>query len=106
MVGHHGTFVSRNLTADPETGLPRRTDTEVLRVLRSGTFPDGHVVPYTMMPWASFSNWTEEERFAVLTYLRSLPAVRHGTPEPSATVDELPEGALEAFFAFKDYGIE
>lgn len=106
MVGRHGTFVSRNLTTDPETGLARRTDKEVMRVLRSGTFPDGHVVPYTMMPWASFSNWTEEERFAVLTYLRSLPAVRHRTPEPSATADELPEGALEAFFAFKDYGIE
>ena len=35
----HGTFVSRNLTPDKETGLARRTDDEVKRVLRSGTFP-------------------------------------------------------------------
>src|SRR5438874_267148 len=39
-----GTFVSRNLTADPETGLARRSDDEVKRVLRSGVFADGHVV--------------------------------------------------------------
>ena len=44
IVSKHGTFVSRNLTPDPETGLARRTDEEVKRVLRSGIFPDGHVV--------------------------------------------------------------
>ena len=102
----HGTYVSRNLTPDPETGLARRSDREVLRVLRSGTFPDGHVVPHTVMPWASFSHWTEEDRFAVLTYLRSLPAVRHSTPEPATSTNELPAGAIEGFFGFKDYGIE
>ena len=68
-----GTFVSRNLTPDKDTGLARRTDEEVERVLRSGTFPDGHVVPPTVMPWANFSNWTEEDRHAVL-----------GVPETSA----------------------
>ena len=60
-----GTFVSRNLTPDPDTGLARRSDEEVKRVLRSGVFPDGHVAPYTVMPWANFSNWTEEDRHAV-----------------------------------------
>ena len=105
-VTRHATFVSRNLTPDPETGLARRSDREVLRVLRSGTFPDGHVVPHTVMPWASFSHWTEEDRFAVLTYLRSLPAVRHSTPEPATSTNELPAGAIEGFFGFKDYGIE
>ena len=70
----HGTFVSRNLTPDKETGLGRRTDDEVKRVLRSGVFPDGHVVADTVMPWANFSNWTEEDRHAVVVYLRHLPA--------------------------------
>ena len=74
--------MSRNLTPDPDTGLARRTDDEVKRVLRSGVFPDGHVVPHTTMPWANFSNWTEEDRYAVLVYLRHLPPVRHQTPEP------------------------
>ena len=101
----HGTFVSRNLTPDPETGLARRTDDEVKRVLRSGTFSDGHVVSYTTMPWAGFSNWTEEDRHAAVVYLRSLPAVKHQIPEPSPGPADMPPGALEAIFGLKDYGI-
>jgi hypothetical protein len=100
-----GTFVSRNLTPDPETGLARRTDEEVKRVLRSGLFPDGHVVPYTMMPWASFSNWTEEDRHAVVVYLRHLPAVRHRIPDPIGTPAELAPGAVEQAYGVKDYGV-
>jgi mono/diheme cytochrome c family protein len=101
----HGTYVSRNLTPDPETGLARRTDDDVKRVLRSGTFADGHVVSYTTMPWASFSNWTEEDRHAVVVYLRSLPAVKHQIPEPLNTPAALPSAAVEGVFGFKDYGI-
>jgi mono/diheme cytochrome c family protein len=100
-----GTFVSRNLTPDPETGLARRTDEEVARVLRSGVFPDGHVVPHTAMPWANFSNWTEEDRHAVVTYLRHLPAVRHAIPDPDFTPVALPSGALERDYGVKDYGV-
>jgi len=101
----HGTFVSRNLTPDPETGLARRTDDEVKRVLRSGTFPDGHIVSYTTMPWANFSNWTEEDRHAVLVYLRNLPPVKHRIPDPAFEPADLPPGAIEGVFGLKDYGI-
>ena len=80
----HGTFVSRNLTPDQETGLGRRTDDEVKRVLRSGTFADGHVVPGTAMPWPAFSNWSEEDRHAVVVYLRHLQADRAPHPGPGA----------------------
>lgn len=100
-----GTYVSRNLTPDTETGLARRSDEEVKRVLSSGTFADGHVAPYTAMPWASFSHLTEEDRHAVVVYLRSLPAVRHRTPEPVLTPAEMPQGTVEGFYGFKDYGI-
>ncbi len=101
----HGTYVSRNLTPDQETGLARRTDDEVKRVLRSGTFPDGHVVPMTAMPWASFSNWTEEDRYAVVVYLRHLKPVRHQTPEPVPGSALTIPGAFDQDYAAKDYGI-
>lgn len=100
----HATFVSRNLTPDPDTGLARRTDDEVKRVLRSGTFADGHVVETTAMPWASFSNWTEEDRHAVVVYLRHLPAVRHATPEPVTGNAITIPGAIEQDYAGKDHG--
>jgi mono/diheme cytochrome c family protein len=99
-----GTYVSRNLTPDRETGIGRRTDDELLRVLRSGTFPDGHVVPTTAMPWGVFSNWTEEDRRAVVVYLRHLKAWRHATPEPVPGNAITIPGAVDEDFGAKDYG--
>jgi hypothetical protein len=103
IVRSEGIFVSRNLTSDPETGLARRTDDEVKRVLRSGVFPDGHVVPNTAMPWANFSNWTDEDRHAVVVYLRHLKAVKHAIPEPMKP-DALGEGIVGRDYGTKDYG--
>src|SRR5205823_4522602 len=100
-----GTFVSRNLTPDRETGLAARTDDEVKRVLRSGTFPDGHVAPGTVMPWPTFSNWTEEDRHAVVIYLRHLPPVRHQIPDRTTTPASVPGRAVEADYGGKDYGV-
>lgn len=106
IVSGGGTYVSRNLTPDPETGLARRTDEEVMRVLRSGTFADGHVVPHTAMPWASFSGLTEEDRHAIVVYLRAIPAIRHRIPDPVLQPTTLPAGAVEGVFGLKDYGIQ
>jgi mono/diheme cytochrome c family protein len=100
----HATYVSRNLTADKETGLGRRTDDEVKRVLRSGTFPDGHVVAGTAMPWPAFSNWSEEDRHAVLVYLRHMKPIRHATSEPVAGNAITISGAIEQDYGGKDYG--
>ena len=101
----NGTYVSRNLTPDKETGLARRTDEEVKRVLRSGTFTDGHVAEGTVMPWPVFSNWTEEDRHAVVVYLRHLKAVSHQIPEPVPGNAITVSGAVEQDYAAKDYGI-
>jgi hypothetical protein len=100
----HATYVSRNLTPDKETGLARRTDDEVKRVLRSGTFSDGHVVAGTAMPWPVFSNWTEEDRHAVVVYLRHLKPIRHATPEPVPGNAITIPGAIEQDYGGKDYG--
>ena len=97
-----GTYVSRNLTPDKDTGLARRSNDEVLRVLRSGVFPDGHVSPWNAMPWAAFSNWTEEDRFAVMTFLRHIPAIPHKIPEPVLTPNTLDAGLIQKDVAYHD----
>jgi hypothetical protein len=101
---HDGTFIAPNLTSDPETGLGRRTDDDVKRVLRGGVFSDGHVSSYRLMPWGSYTNWTEEDRHAVVVYLRHLPAVRHQIPEPSAPAPFSDPTAIEEAYGGKDYG--
>ena len=88
----------RNLTPDPETGLARRTDDEVKRVLRSGVLPEGRQTHWRRMPWNSLANWTEEDRHAVLTYLRHAKPVYHGIGDarPHAKLDD-PKATEEAF---------
>lgn len=102
----HGTFVSRNLTPDPDTGLARRSDEQVKRVLRSGVMPEGRVTSPTIMPWAAFSNWSEEDRHAVVTYLRHLPAVRQAIPDPTPGPALTVPGAVERAFGLKNYGTD
>ncbi|MGE5244435.1 MAG: c-type cytochrome [Betaproteobacteria bacterium] len=100
----NGTFISRNLTPDLETGIGRRTDVDLERVLRSGLFPDGHVTSHTVMPWADFSNWTEEDRRAVVTYLRHLRPVHHRIPDATSAPSLTVPGGIEEVYAGADYG--
>jgi hypothetical protein len=93
-----GSFVSRNLTSDKETGLARRTDEQVKRVLRSGLLPEGRVALYRDMPWALISNLTEEDRHAVVVYLRQLKPVWHRIPEPDSTFAMEDPLAKEVFY--------
>jgi mono/diheme cytochrome c family protein len=99
-----GTYVTRNLTPDAETGLARRSDEEVLRVLRSGVMPDGRVTSYRLMPWGSYTNWTDEDRHAVLVYLRHLTPIAHRIPEPAPPAPLADPLALETVYGGKDYG--
>lgn len=94
----YGTFVSRNLTPDMETGLGRRTDEEVKRVLRTGLLPEGRVAHYRDMPWAAYSNWTEEDRHAVLVYLRQLKAVYHKIPDDDTSAAGGHRDAFEVLY--------
>jgi mono/diheme cytochrome c family protein len=102
----HGTFVSRNLTPDPETGLARRTDADIKRVIRSGVFPDGRVTSHGVMPWADFSNFTEEDLHAIVVYLRHLPAVRNRIPDPDRTRTLTEAGVVERAYGGKNYAAE
>ena len=77
----YGTFTSRNLTPDKETGLARRTDEQVKRVLRGGLLPEGRMAYHRDMPWSVYANWTEEDRHAVVVYLRHLRPVYHLIPD-------------------------
>jgi hypothetical protein len=100
-----GTFVTRNLTPDAETGIGRRTDEELKRVLRSGVMADGRVVSYRLMPWGAVTNWTEEDRHAVVVYLRHLDPVSHRIPEPVLSNGVTVPGAIEQAYGGRDYGI-
>lgn len=72
-----GTFYTRNLTPDTETGIGKFTDGEIARVLRHSVKPSGEAV----LPFMPFQNLTDEELTAIVSYLRSLKPVRNPVPD-------------------------
>jgi hypothetical protein len=56
------------------------------------------------MPWTAYSNWTEEDRRAVLTYLRHLAPVAHRIPDPVASASFMDPSAVEESYFNNDYG--
>jgi mono/diheme cytochrome c family protein len=72
-----GKIYSKNITPDSATGIGRYTDAEIARALRYSVHPDGTVV-YDFMP---FHNMSDEDLTAVISYLRSRPAVSNKVPD-------------------------
>lgn len=72
-----GKIYSKNITPDKETGIGNFTDGEIARVLRYSVHPDGTVV-YGFM---QFHNASDEDLTAIISYLRSRPAIKNPVPE-------------------------
>jgi mono/diheme cytochrome c family protein len=68
-----GTVRSANLTPDEETGIGRVSDGQLARMLRHTVRADGRAT----IPVMEFQNMSEEDLVAVISYLRSRPAVRN-----------------------------
>lgn len=68
-----GTFRAPNLTSDKETGIGGLTDGEIARTLRYGVNRHGEAI-FPLMP---FQHMSEYDLVSVLSYLRSLPPVKH-----------------------------
>ena len=97
-----GVAFSGNLTPDPETGIGKRTDDELKRVLKSGVSHDGRVIDPFMMPWSAWSNWTDEDRYAVVVYLRNIKPVRHKVPDFSSKAAAQNQTQLGSDFAIHE----
>lgn len=79
-----------NLTPDPGTGAGSWTDDTLARAIREGIGHDGRAL-FPIMPYANFAQMSDEDLASVITYLRSLPAVRR--PHPKTEIP-FPESRL------------
>ena len=70
-----GKIRAKNLTPDL-TGIGRMSDKEFARALRYGVSPEGSAY-FDFMP---FHNTSDEDLTAIVSYLRSQPAVKHEVP--------------------------
>jgi mono/diheme cytochrome c family protein len=78
-LGLPGRVSAPNLTNDPDTGLGRWTDGEIIRAIREGVSRDGRAL-FPFMPYRSYAVMSDEDVESVVAYLRSLPAVRNSLP--------------------------
>ncbi len=81
-MGLPGTIVASNITPDSDTGLGRWTDGEKLRAVREGISKDGRPL-FPMMPYTYYRKMTDDDAYALVAYMNSLPAVRNGLPKTS-----------------------
>ena len=74
-----GIVFAPNLTPDHDTGLGRWSDDEIMDALRTGIGRHGPN-RILVMPWQGYSTMSDDDAWAVVAYLRSLPAVRNSVP--------------------------
>jgi mono/diheme cytochrome c family protein len=74
-----GTLWIPNLTPDPDTGLGRWTDDEIMRAIRDGVSADGHFL-LPLMPFFSFQHVSDEDARSIVAYLRSIPPYKQPKP--------------------------
>jgi mono/diheme cytochrome c family protein len=87
LTGHHlfrlpfGDIYSANLTPDSETGIGRRTDAELARIMRFGVRADGRAA----FPLMEFQ-LSDEDLTSIVSYLRAQRATMHAVPEHQLTL--------------------
>ncbi|WP_375770645.1 c-type cytochrome [Archangium gephyra] len=79
--GFPGTLCASNLTSDPETGLGRWMDGEIIRAIREGVSRDGRPL-MAIMPYGFYRDMSDEDVEAIVAWLRTLPAVRSPLTAP------------------------
>jgi mono/diheme cytochrome c family protein len=84
-----GTFVAPNLTPDPETGLGKWSEAQIVAALQTGKRPDGRELA-PIMPWRALANLTKSDAQAIAAYLKSLKAVAHQVPGPFGPDEKAP----------------
>lgn len=83
-------LVASNITSDAGTGAGSWTDDMLARAIREGVGHDGRAL-FPMMPYHNYRMMSDEDLAAVVTYIRSLPALSRRHP---ATEIPFPLGPL------------
>lgn len=68
--------VTPNITPDPETGIGKWTDAQIINAIRNGKRPDGTTIG-PPMPVEFYRNMSDTDLRAIVAYLRSVKPVTH-----------------------------
>lgn len=80
-----GTFYGTNITPDSTHGIGTWTEKQLIDGIRLGVRPDGSVMS-PVMPYPAFSGMSDADVTALVTYLRTLPAVAKANQHHSLSI--------------------
>jgi cytochrome c553 len=83
-----GNIVVPNITSDPETGIGKWTDAQIITAIREGKRPDGSIIG-PPMPIQFYRNMSDNDAKAIVAYLRQVEPVKN-TPTKSQFKISLP----------------
>ena len=69
-----GTWRSPNITPDPETGIGKWTDEQIIAAIREGKRPDGTMIK-AIMPYLFYNAMSDDDAKALVAFLRTVPPV-------------------------------
>jgi hypothetical protein len=78
--GVPGMVAAQNITPDPDFGIGKWSDGEVIRAFREGVDRNGDAL-FPMMPYSYYHEMSDEDARSVLVYLRSLAPLHHEVPK-------------------------
>ena len=78
-VGPWGTSYPSNLTPDPETGIGKWSEGDIIKAIKRGVKPDGSPV-LPPMAWPNLAHLTDGDASAIAAFLKSIPPVVHAVP--------------------------
>jgi mono/diheme cytochrome c family protein len=78
-LGFPGVVAAQNITSDPEFGLAKWSDGEIVRAFREGIDRNGDAL-FPMMPYKHFRYMCDEDAKSVVVYLRTLKPLHRGVP--------------------------
>jgi mono/diheme cytochrome c family protein len=84
-----GIFYPPNLTPDPETGLGKWSEADLIKAVRTGIRPDGRQLA-PIMPYHSYSRLTDADAQALAGYLKSMKPVQNKIPGPAGPTEKPP----------------
>ncbi|MRX48934.1 diacylglycerol kinase [Paracoccus sp. S-4012] len=72
-VSDFGTFYAPNISPDPEHGIGRWSDADLVNVLLHGIGPEGHLYP--AMPYDAYEEMTLNDMVSLRAFMATLPTV-------------------------------
>ena len=107
-----GKSFASNITPDPESGVGRWSDEQLITAIREGKRPDGSLIG-PPMPIVLYRNLSDRDVRAIVAYMRSVPSIRNLVPKaeykvplpasygpPVTSVPEVPRQDQVAYGAY------